>query len=189
MEEKEVMVINGYEFDSKKEYEAALQEKETIDRLMKKVNLKNKDMLIRLYSGLVTEEKFETIVGLEYLRKLRMTIIKQGFATEEELPNIPARIFNPSKAESFKLAEAEKKLEDRKTLDKKKDDKIKILIIVNVILALVIAAMIYISSTSNNINILNYEREIKDKYAFWEKELSEREANIRTLEESLGITK
>lgn len=183
MEEK--YILNGYEFETEKEYQTALEEKVAIDRLMQKVNLKNKDMLIALYSGLITEEKFSTAVGLEYLRKLRSTIIKQGYASDAELLPIPFNQFKPNRADSFKLTEAEKKIEEVKNAGKRDKEMVKTLFIVNAILIIVIGIMVYIASTSDNINILNYEREIKDKYSYWEKSLNEREQAVSEQEKQI----
>jgi hypothetical protein len=47
--------------------------------------------------------------------------------------------------------------------------------------------MFYISFTSSNPNVLNYERAVQNKYSQWEQELSDREAVIRDKEKELLI--
>lgn len=47
-------VVNGYSFETQEEYEKALEEKKSIERLMKKVNLNKGELLVALYSGLIT---------------------------------------------------------------------------------------------------------------------------------------
>ena len=65
--------------------------------------------------------------------------------------------------------------------------------ILNILLAAAIAVMLYIASTSSNINILNYETALVDKYASWaeelkgrERNLKEREAAVKELESQFG---
>lgn len=55
-----------------------------------------------------------------------------------------------------------------------------------IVLFVSIVAMFIISSTSNNINILNYENEIIDKYSTWEQELSDREKELDAWEKELS---
>lgn len=187
MEEKDEWVVDGYSFDTEKEYKTALEEKKAIERLSKKINLNNKDIVLALYSALITEEKLSTVIGMEYLRRLRMIIIKQKYAPEEMLPTIPVGQFKPGKTDSFKLFEAERQIETIRHAGRKNKERVRSLSIINIILLAVIGAMMYIASTSNNINILNYERQIKDKYSHWENELNEREAQIKAAEKQLGI--
>ena len=72
------LVVNGYSFETQEEYEKALEEKKSIENLMKKVNLEKKELLVALYSGLVTQNKLSTVIGLEYLcRLLRLRSCRQ----------------------------------------------------------------------------------------------------------------
>jgi len=45
----------------------------------------------------------------------------------------------------------------------------------------------YLATTGNNINIINYENKLVDKYASWEKQLTEREQRVQEAEKRLGI--
>lgn len=57
----------------------------------------------------------------------------------------------------------------------------------SIVLFIAIVAMFIISSTSDNINILNYENEIIDKYSTWEQELSDREKELDAWEKELSL--
>ena len=59
--------------------------------------------------------------------------------------------------------------------------------IVNIALVIVIGVMMYIATTSNNVNIINYEHKLVDKYAAWETQLTEREQRVKEAEKRLGI--
>ena len=45
----------------------------------------------------------------------------------------------------------------------------------------------YITSTSDNVNVLNYERKLRDKYSAWEIDLNEREQYIKEVEKKYNI--
>lgn len=55
----------------------------------------------------------------------------------------------------------------------------------NILLVLVIGCMIAINATSSNINILNYETKLQDKYSGWADELAGKETQLREREKSL----
>ena len=52
---------------------------------------------------------------------------------------------------------------------------------------LAVCFMFYIAYTSEHPNVLNYKRNLVNKYAQWEQELSEREKEIREKERNLMI--
>ena len=57
----------------------------------------------------------------------------------------------------------------------------------DIVFFIAIVAMFIISSTSNNVNILNYENEIIDKYSEWEQELSDKEQELNAWEQELSL--
>ena len=61
------------------------------------------------------------------------------------------------------------------------------MIIVNVALVIIIAAMAVIMMTSSNPTIIDYENKLQDKYSGWEEELSSREAVIKEKENQLNM--
>ena len=79
--------------------------------------------------------------------------------------------------------EPEKKPEETK----KEMTKLRVSMIVNVILALLVAGMFFVAMTGNNPNILNYKNAILNEYAAWEQELTDRENAVREREQELGI--
>lgn len=184
---EEKLVVNGFEFTNREEYDKAVEEKKSIDKLMKKLDLNNKPMVLAVYGGIIKDSKLSTVVGLEYLRNLRTLIIQNRYATEEELPPVQVNAFKSNQADTVKLMKANKVIAGYKNSGSKDKEKVKLLMIVNFILVAVIAAMMYISSTSSNVNILNYEKEIRDKYSAWEINLTERENKIKAKERELGI--
>lgn len=187
MAQAKELVVNGYRFEGEEEYNRALEEKEALERIMKKVNLNNKELVLSLYSALIIQDKLSTVIGMDYLCKLRSIIIKKKYAAEEKLLPIPVERFRPASADSFKLSEAKHTIEHMKADAVKGKERTRTLFIVNIVLAIVIAVMMYIASTGSSINIINYENKIIDKYSQWEKQLNEREAHIKEVEKQLGI--
>ena len=57
----------------------------------------------------------------------------------------------------------------------------------NIVMIVAIIAMFIITLNSDQPNILNYEKNIQNKYAAWEQELTEREQTIREKERELHI--
>ncbi len=60
-------------------------------------------------------------------------------------------------------------------------------IILNVFLVLVVVGMLVITLMDNTPNIIDYENKIVDKYVEWERELEQREENIKKWEQELGL--
>lgn len=181
------LVVNGYSFETQDEYDKALEEKKSIERLMKKVNLDKGELLVALYSGLITQNKLSTVIGLEYLCRLRDLIINKKYAKAADLPPIQTGSFKAERAVGYKLADTKQRLQDEKTQTQRYKDRARTLFILNIALFIVIGVMMYIATTGNNVNILNYERKLVDKYAGWEAQLTEREQQVREAERRLGI--
>lgn len=181
------LVVNGYSFETQEEYDKALEEKKSIERLMKKVNLDKGELLVALYSGLITQNKLSTVIGLEYLCRLRDLIINKKYAKAADLPPIQTGSFKVERAVGYKLADTKQRLQDEKTQTQRYKDRARTLFIFNIALFIVIAVMMYIATTGNNVNILNYERKLVDKYASWDAQLTEREQQVREAERRLGI--
>ena len=181
------LVIGGYSFETQEEYEKALEEKKSIENLMKKVNLEKKELLVALYSGLVTQNKLSTVIGLEYLCRLRDVIVNKKYAKASELPLIQTGTFKTEKAVGYRLSDMQQKLDEQKKETLKYRGRVKSLIICNIILFIVIGIMMYIATTGNNVNVINYEHKLVDKYAAWESQLTEREKQVREAEKRLGI--
>lgn len=180
-------VVNGYSFDTEEEYEKALEEKKSIERLMKKVDLDNKELLVSLYKGLITQDMLDTVIGFDYLCRLRELIINKRYAKASELPPIRTGCFRAERAVGYKLTDTKQKLESEKEQNQKYRSRARNLMIFNIALLIVIGLMMYIATTSSNVNVINYEKKLVDKYAGWESELTEREQRVREAEKRLGI--
>lgn len=135
----------------------------------------------------MTQNKLSTVIGLEYLCRLRDVIVNKKYAKASELPPIQTGTFKTEKAVGYRLSDMQQKLDEQKKETLKYRGRVKSLIICNIILFIVIGIMMYIATTGNNVNVINYEHKLVDKYAAWESQLSEREKQVREAEKRLGI--
>ena len=172
MEENKKYVLDGFEYETKEDYESALNEQKGIQFLFKKYYMKDSKVATTVYNNAIEKELFKTQTGINFMYELRKKISNTGKIEAEELKTIKIKNVDKQKKEEVQ----------------KLSDKIKISIGINCILAIVIVAMIIIASTSGNANIMNYEAKIQNKYSSWESELKEREKAIKEKEAELNIS-
>ena len=60
-------------------------------------------------------------------------------------------------------------------------------IVLDVVLAILVVVMFLIAASSENDNIINYKRNVTNRFSSWEQELTERERKVREAEKNLGI--
>ncbi len=106
--------------------------------------------------------------------------VVQELSSEPEKVDVATIEFLKSniKAKEVSVEELQKKL-------KKTEGKLQTSIMFNIILAIGVLAMLYIASTSNNVNIINYETALQDKYSAWAQELTEKENQLKEREKAL----
>ena len=59
----------------------------------------------------------------------------------------------------------------------------------NLIFGIAVIIVLYLATTGDHINIINYENKLIDKYEAWEQELDEREKAVTEYEKTYGIDK
>ena len=57
--------------------------------------------------------------------------------------------------------------------------------VTSLILLISVVSMMLLAATSDNVNIVNYENKLIDKYSSWEQELEEREQAVKEQEQAL----
>lgn len=169
--ENKKYILDGFEFDTKEDYDLAVNEQKGIQFLFKKYNMKDPKVALGVYNNAVEKKLFKTQYGVSFLYEMRKKIKSINGIEDEQLKTIL-------------IKNNEKNINEEK---QRLVDKIKISIGINCILFIAIIAMIIIAATSGSTNIINYEAKIQDKYSAWETELKEREANVKEKEKSLGI--
>ncbi len=177
-------IVGGYLFLSEEDAELARQEQKKIDYLDKHMDYSAAENVLRIYKKAIVERIFKTPVGHDYLKKLQMCLIRCGELDEENIP--PIVLYNNY---GMKMRQSYSPARQHiKTAGQRKAQWPVVSVMLNILLALAVAAMFGIALKSDNPNILNYETSLVNKYASWEQELSEREKTIREKEKELNIS-
>lgn len=182
-------IVEGFAFKSEKEAEQAKKEQEGIRYVKEKIDRDNYGLVLQIYNKMIRENMFVTSVGYAYLFELQESLRANPAVADEDI--LPITVVHPALEESLKeekkkhqrqLQKLKKKSEKKKEPATPIQKKYKISLAVNVILAVSIAGMFLISATSSHPTILNYEKELINRYSAWEQELTEREAVLREAE-------
>lgn len=184
----EAYVVNEYQFELREEYETALQEKKGVEYLDAQLDYGDTQKVLRTYNELIRKKIFYTPVGIDYLRRLRNVLVNSEEIAEDNI--MPLYVPSGKKKDSAKVEKyiSHKYKESIGTMsnDLKKTKIInRNLIAVNIVMLIIIVAMFIISYTSDSPNILNYERELQDKYAGWAENLKEKEDELRQREREI----
>ncbi len=175
--------VEGYRFGSLEDAQQAQMEQKKAAYFESRLEGKNAQNILAVYDKILDEKIFVTPVGWAYLKQLQEELHALG-VEEEQIRPIPMYII-------FKHdVDEEVRVKQRIVPTRKRDksnDKFRISLLVNIILAILVLAMFGITLKSDNPNILNYRKAIINEYAAWEQELTEREEQIRQKEAELGI--
>lgn len=190
MSKKEpVYVVEGFAFTSESEAEQAKKEREGIRYIKEKTNMNNPDMVLQIYNKMIREKMFVTSVGYAYLSDLQEYLRTNPYINDEDI--LPIEVVHPSVQESLKeekqkhqmqLQEVKKNAAKKPVTDMELQNRYKLSLLVNLILAISVVCMFVISATSGHPTILNYEEKLVNRYSVWEQELTEREAALREAE-------
>lgn len=176
-------LVQGYRFVDEAEAENAKSEVKKIAYIEEHMDYKNLKMVYNFYNNCIENNIFSTPIGYAYLEKTREFIVSSGYQTDVQA--IPVVSNNHTSKRDIKNDKKRiKKLEDEK---RRISSHMRMSVLINIVLILLVVGMFLIANTSNNPNILNYEKALVDKYASWDEELSVREEIIREKELELSI--
>lgn len=176
MGDKDVLEIDGFVFASKADAKVAENELKGIEYLKNKNNMNNPKAALVIYNKMVAEGIFHTPIGIGYLRDLQRLLIENDNIDNNSIMQIPVEPLAEGISKKNVVDKIAKVFSNSR---KAYREKLKVSMTLNIILVIVIIAMFVISTTGNNVNIINYEEKIIDKYAKWEEELTERENVLR----------
>lgn len=175
------LTVDGYQFLTKEDAALARTEEQKIELIDKKINYSNPDEMLLVYHNAIEQRAFFTPIGIHFLYELRSKILKAGI-NEDTVKAIPMpTVFA-------------KGLKDKEIIPKKKpvsqNNKNRKLNVISLILngALIVLIIIMFSVLLNakNPNILNYKDNLENKYASWQEELKQKEADLREKEKELN---
>ena len=182
-ENKDKFIVGGYEFLTETDAEKGTLDLSKIKVLETKVKVSRPDDMLAVYEKAIQNRIFKTPLGWRYLTDLREKLLERGFEEQDLIP-IPLEIPMTRQSSLDKLSSKKK---ESPSGEKVYFGRI-LSIVLNVALIIVVILMFVIASTSENDNIINYKRNITNRYSAWDEELKEREKAVREAEKRLGIT-
>ena len=177
-------VVSGFAFYSERDAKLAEEERQKIAYLDKRIDRTNIESVLAIYKKALEDRVFRTPVGLEYLRELQMELREHEDELGEMIPPIP--LWTNFADVRGKTSPARRRIQPSPQNDGRKAA-FRLSVIMNIVMIVAIIAMFIITLNSDQPNILNYERNLQNKYASWEQELTEREQAVREKERALHI--
>lgn len=176
----EKWIVNGYEFATRKDYDKAKKEAESIVYIKAHTNMKDKQQILKIYNKASENKMFHTVIGYDFMHQLYLYLIKNEVMEKQYIKTIPVdktasqRELPEDVEAANKLAEQYRVLyQDSK--DKGKLQKIIICFLGGLILLMMV--MVYF-------NYRTYDEDaVLDKYSAWEEELKERENAVTEKEQ------
>ena len=197
---QETYEAGGFVFRTKKEAELAQREIEGTKYLRQKLDMENPNAVFSIYQNLIEQDLFETPVGYCFLKELRDYLLMIPAISNEGVLAIPIR-YPQTEEEEKKQKKEQKKEEQRKERQREKEKaknkkeqkkegknykgRCQFFMVTSLILLISVVSMMLLAATSDNVNILNYENKLIDKYSSWEQELEEREQAVKEQEQAL----
>lgn len=185
--------VLGFAFSDENMLEKALKEAEGIRFVKNSTDMNNPQMVFLVYRQMVEQQVFETPVGYAFLYELQEYLKTMPSVSNQEIPAIPVITYAKEPA---KVNERQKKNTKthkmrtkvvRKVIEMNVDYKVwfRTAFSVSLILLLIVIGMFAVTATSGNINIVNYENALIEKYEDWENRLNEKEEQLKERENAL----
>ena len=125
------------------------------------------------------QKSFQTQVGYAYLRELQEYLRAMPQVANEDIAPIAVHA-------DLKVLDASGTTESLRRENKKAKQSLRRSVFLNIALFVVIGVIFGIALTSNSPTVLNYEKELVNRYAAWEQQLKERENAILEKERALN---
>ena len=173
-------LLEQLNFESREAYDRAKKEAEFIRKAEETMDLTDGKTALKLYNKIVKEKIFSSVVGYEFLFRLKGVIAETGVADPDTLSPVPVREI--IKTENDTLMDHSIEVEKYKLLyegQKLINTKFKIALVICVIVLFGFVAVNLSMEYSVFTYFTNYkttmEEELINKYEKWAKELQQRE--------------
>lgn len=156
------------------------KEAEGIQYIMEKNDLSDIHIVLVLYNKLTERKLFQTQAGMQFLDELKDRLVASDEIDKKE-------IYGYQMPDKQDMARSEQKSKKNKKPAGDNPYKYKYYnsLVINMILVIAFLLFFYITTNSKNVNILNYENRLLDKYSAWESQLKERESLVTEREKNL----
>lgn len=191
--EKE-MVLDGFKFLSRKEFERAMKEKETIEYIVANTNMSDMRSVLKVYNKAIDKKSFQTVIGLEFVNNMRKKLVASGVVSEKTLSYVLVmqKMPDAQKVPAMSKSEAERKAEKYKKAYENEAAGRKIRNMAILFLTVLLAALVIITVKSKY-SVFTYftdyksdmENELIDKYEKWEQTLEDKQKALDKREKEL----
>jgi hypothetical protein len=188
--------VSGFLFEDEEMAAQARKEEEGVRFIKEKSNLKSQESVLKLYTTILQQKLFETPVGLRFLMELQGALLASGMK-KEDIPVLDVASFVPASKEEPKKRSAKthekkmnfhpvKKMNARVEQGAGYKQAFHVALFFAIVFGLSVAGMFVIAEvSSDNINIINYENKLIDKYEQWSNDLKEKEQDLKDWEKEL----
>ena len=184
MNDNDILVVEGYKFNSTKDADLARGVVKKVAYLNKNIGSLSPDKVLDLYNKTIEGKSIQTPIGWTYLQTIREWLLQADYPEEEVRPIPLYCVFARSMDEEIPKSR-QRIIAPKKKVPYKANFRTSLA--VNIILGILVAAMLILAKNSNTPNIVNYRDAVVDQYSEWEDSLTERERALRVKENELGI--
>ena len=168
--------FQGHTFDDEKQLIAAKKEAEAVEYLRSKTDFSNMNNLRKLYDRILDRDMMETVVGIDFLKEIRETLIGSGMFKEDQIRPVPLL---PEVKKLKKRKETQKRSRERTLLERSERQNTILKIVCFFLAAIVVAMFVIVLNGTRSPLAVKYEEQILNKYASWAEELKEKEEYLR----------
>ncbi len=181
---REKFIVGGYEFLSENDAQKAEMDISKIRVLEARVKASKPANIKAVYEKSIENKIFKTPIGWGYLIGLREKLLESGYS-EGDLTPIPLSVSmaRHSALDTLNVKQRIIPAESKKGVN----FRLIFSIILNIVLFILVGLMFYVATTSETDNIINYRKNITNRYSSWEQDLTDREKAVREAEKKLGI--
>lgn len=180
---EEELIVGGYRFGTVADAEAARTEEKKISNLEEHLDYRKPQNVLLVYNKAIENRVFLTPVGLAYLHKMQEQMAKWGVPREKIKP-IPLYGTFSNKTENNSSVRRSIAARGPKVEFK---GRFITSVCINILFAVALAAIVFLSIRSDVPNIINYKTAIVNEYSEWEQELTQREKAVREAERKLDM--
>ena len=168
--------FQGHTFDDEKQLISAKKEAEAIEYLRAKTDFGNMNNLMKLYDRILDRDMMETVVGIEFLKEIRNTLVSSGMFKEEQVRPVPLL---PEVKKLKKRKEIQTRSRERTLLERSERQNTILKVVCFFLSVLVVGMFVIVLTGTRSPLAVRYEEQILNKYASWAQELQKKEDFLR----------
>lgn len=179
MADRSERFVDGFYFYDEDILREAKKEAEGVRYMKARIDLEQPEKVLNIYNRMLQQKSFQTQVGYTYLRELQEYLLAMPQVANEDIA--PIRVYA-----DVRVLDASGTTESLRKENRKVRQSLRHSVLLNILLFVVIGVIFGIALSSNSPTVLNYEKELVNRYSAWEQELDEREDAIMEKERALN---